>query len=90
MEKPDHCTAHSRRKSKISALVNSAVSLTTKIALDKSLHSLAEISSRYQKHSMDMQTVLLLLRYICEMKKIVNCISVKIRFFEIQKKLSRW
>ena len=39
----------------ISALVNSTVSLPTKIVLDKSRHYSAEINSRYQNPSMEMQ-----------------------------------
>jgi len=55
MEKTDLCTTHGHRKSMISALVNSTVSLPTKIVLDKSSHSSAEIKSRYQNPSMEME-----------------------------------
>ena len=39
----------------ISSLVNSSVSLPTKIILDKSRHGSAEINARYQLPSKEMQ-----------------------------------
>ena len=47
MDNAAHCTAHGRRKSMISSLVNSSVALPTKIILDKSRHGSAEINARY-------------------------------------------
>ena len=55
MDNAARCTAHGRRKSMISSLVNSCVSLPTKIILDKSRHGSAEINARYQLPSKEMQ-----------------------------------
>ena len=56
MDNAARCTAHGRRKSMISSLVNSSVSLVpTKIILDKSRHGSAEINARYQLPSKEMQ-----------------------------------
>jgi len=55
MDNAARCTAHGRRKSMISSLVNSSVSLPTKIILDKSRHGSAEINARYQLPSKEMQ-----------------------------------
>ena len=54
MDYAARCTAHGRRKSMISSLVNSSVSLPTKIILDKSRHGSAEINARYQLPSKEM------------------------------------
>ena len=42
MDNAARCTAHGRRKSMISSLVNSSVALPTKIILDNSRHGSAE------------------------------------------------
>ena len=55
MDYTARCTAHGRRKSMISSLVNSSVALPTKIILDKSRHGSAEINARYQLPSKEMQ-----------------------------------
>ena len=55
MDNAARCTAHGRRKSMISSLINSSVSLPTKIILDKSRHGSAEINARYQLPSKEMQ-----------------------------------
>ena len=55
MDNAARCTAHGRRKSMISSLVNSSVALPTTIILDKSRHGSAEINARYQLPSKEMQ-----------------------------------
>ena len=55
MDNTARCASHGRRQSMISSLVNSSVSLPTKIILDKFRHGSAEINARYQLPSKEMQ-----------------------------------